>query len=163
LCSGIAACSGPRKPGPTNRTSLTEARLVAADSNSSEWLTNGGNFENSRFSPLHQLDTSTAGQLRPAWRHALGRASLTERFFGATDSARVWYRPRTWGVHPRQWGNDRQISTPLVADGMIYYTGAYNVVVAVNAASGREVWRYQHRMGRVPLLCCGPHNRGVAL
>jgi glucose dehydrogenase len=53
-------------------------------------------------------------------------------------------------------------ATPLVADGVMYLTTPRNHVVAIDAASGAEIWRYRHEM-KVDKLCCGPANRGAAL
>jgi alcohol dehydrogenase (cytochrome c) len=53
-------------------------------------------------------------------------------------------------------------TTPLVADGVMYLTAPFSHVVAVNAKTGRELWRYEHK--RVSdKVCCGPANRGAAL
>jgi len=53
-------------------------------------------------------------------------------------------------------------TTPLVADGIMYVSAPFSHVMAVDAATGREVWRYEHK-SRARKLCCGPANRGVAL
>ncbi|WP_244534662.1 PQQ-binding-like beta-propeller repeat protein [Hyphomicrobium sp. CS1GBMeth3] len=53
-------------------------------------------------------------------------------------------------------------TTPLVADGVMYVTAPFSHVVALDARSGRELWRYEHK--RISdKLCCGPANRGAAL
>nr|MBV6628369.1 PQQ-binding-like beta-propeller repeat protein [Oceanococcus sp. HetDA_MAG_MS8] len=54
-------------------------------------------------------------------------------------------------------------ATPIVADGVMYVSLPWNHVVALNAASGEEIWRYQHRRDMRRKPCCGPANRGVAL
>lgn len=53
-------------------------------------------------------------------------------------------------------------TTPLVADGVMYLTAPGSHVVALDAVTGRELWRYQH-VSRAEKLCCGPANRGAAL
>lgn len=53
-------------------------------------------------------------------------------------------------------------ATPIVADGVMYVSLPFSHVVALDAANGRELWRYEHRR-RVEKLCCGPANRGVAV
>jgi len=53
-------------------------------------------------------------------------------------------------------------ATPIVADGVMYGSLPFNHVVAVDARTGREQWRYQHQRRR-PAMCCGPANRGVAV
>lgn len=53
-------------------------------------------------------------------------------------------------------------TTPLVADGIMYLTAPFSHVVALDAKSGRELWRYEHKRASEK-LCCGPANRGAAL
>lgn len=53
-------------------------------------------------------------------------------------------------------------TTPLVADGVMYLSAPFSHVIAVDAASGVELWRYEHK-STAKKLCCGPANRGVAL
>lgn len=53
-------------------------------------------------------------------------------------------------------------TNPLVADGRMYLSTPYNHVVALDAATGSLLWRYNHDM-RVEHTCCGVLNRGVAL
>lgn len=55
-------------------------------------------------------------------------------------------------------------STPLVIDGVLYATGSWSRVYALDAASGRELWRFDPEVpgwkGRN--VCCDVVNRGVA-
>ncbi len=53
-------------------------------------------------------------------------------------------------------------TTPLVADGIMYLSAPFSHVIALDAKSGREIWRYEHKK-KTEKLCCGPSNRGVAL
>jgi quinohemoprotein ethanol dehydrogenase len=55
-------------------------------------------------------------------------------------------------------------ATPLVVDGVMYTTGAWNVLHAIDAATGKELWRYDPQVPRywMRYMCCGPANRGVA-
>ncbi len=52
-------------------------------------------------------------------------------------------------------------ANPLVVDGVMYLTTPRNHVVALDAATGAERWRYRHQMSQEQ-LCCGTHNRGLA-
>jgi alcohol dehydrogenase (cytochrome c) len=54
-------------------------------------------------------------------------------------------------------------TTPIVVDGVMYVTTAFNHVYALNAKTGEEYWHYKHAMGPVTTYCCGPSNRGVAV
>ena len=54
-------------------------------------------------------------------------------------------------------------TAPIVVDGVMYVTTSYNELYAVDAATGKEFWRYKHKQGPVTTFCCGPNNRGVAI
>jgi quinohemoprotein ethanol dehydrogenase len=58
------------------------------------------------------------------------------------------------------------VSTPLVADGVLYFVGSMNVVRAVDATSGKVLWRYDPKVmdqagGR--MRAGWDHSRGIAL
>ncbi len=53
-------------------------------------------------------------------------------------------------------------ATPIVVDGVIYVSLPFSGVAALDAATGREIWRYKHQSS-VAKPCCGPANRGVAV
>jgi alcohol dehydrogenase (cytochrome c) len=52
---------------------------------------------------------------------------------------------------------------PLVFDGVMYLTTPDNAVVAVDARSGRQLWRFQYRLPADSKFCCGGLNRGLAM
>ena len=52
-------------------------------------------------------------------------------------------------------------TTPIVVDNTMYATTAGGRVLALNAATGGELWSYDPEP-RTVTLCCGPTNRGVA-
>ena len=53
-------------------------------------------------------------------------------------------------------------ATPLVIGGVMYVTEAPNNVVALDPATGRPFWIYEHPLPDVTYPCCGKVNRGVA-
>lgn len=55
-------------------------------------------------------------------------------------------------------------STPLVIDGMLYVTGPWSRVYALDAATGAERWRFDPEVPgqQARRTCCGTVNRGVA-
>ena len=53
-------------------------------------------------------------------------------------------------------------ATPIVVDSVMFVSLPFSGVVALDARTGRELWRYEHRP-RSQTLCCGPANRGVAV
>ncbi len=68
------------------------------------------------------------------------------------------------------WSFDTQTdrgleATPLVADGVMYTTGSWSIVYALDAKTGKLLWKYDpqvpHRFGAK--ACCDVVNRGVAL
>jgi quinohemoprotein ethanol dehydrogenase len=56
-------------------------------------------------------------------------------------------------------------ATPLVVDGVIYTTGAWSVVYAIDGKTGELLWTYDPEVprSRARVLCCDAVNRGVAL
>ena len=54
-------------------------------------------------------------------------------------------------------------TTPIVVDGVMYVSLPYNHVVALDARSGKQLWRYEHERRPGWKMCCGPANRGVAV
>jgi alcohol dehydrogenase (cytochrome c) len=54
-------------------------------------------------------------------------------------------------------------TTPLVVDGVLYGTGQNNRAFAVDARTGRPIWRYQRNLPDKLQPCCGMVNRGFAI
>jgi PQQ-dependent dehydrogenase (methanol/ethanol family) len=54
-------------------------------------------------------------------------------------------------------------TTPIVVNGVMYVTTAFDHVYALNAKTGEQIWHYKHKMGAITTYCCGPNNRGVAV
>jgi glucose dehydrogenase len=54
-------------------------------------------------------------------------------------------------------------ATPIVQNGVMYLSLPFNHVVALDAQSGKEIWRYVHDRRKDWKMCCGPANRGVAV
>lgn len=101
--------------------------------------------------------------------------------------------PGNWMSHGRTYGeqrfsplarvNDRNIdrlglawqfkydldrvveATPIVVDGVLYTTGAYSMVYALDATSGKLLWKYDPEVyrGIQGSGCCDAANRGVAV
>lgn len=159
------ACDRAPSPPAGPATTGSAASAPSAGIMGRDWPMIAGDYGATRYSPLRDIDTATVPRLRVRTRTPFDGESVRERLFGWADSQRVWYRPSTWRFRPRRWlgQSERQTSTPVVVDGTAYFTGSYNRVLAVDASSGRLLWVHRYVMPRVPLLCCGPHNRGVAV
>jgi alcohol dehydrogenase (cytochrome c) len=54
-------------------------------------------------------------------------------------------------------------TTPLVIDGVLYVTGFNNNAWAIDARSGRTIWRYRRDLPSDLRLCCGAVNRGFGV
>jgi len=54
-------------------------------------------------------------------------------------------------------------TTPIVVNGIMYVTTAFDHVYALDARTGEQIWHYKHAMGPITTYCCGPNNRGVAV
>jgi PQQ-dependent dehydrogenase (methanol/ethanol family) len=58
---------------------------------------------------------------------------------------------------------DSMETTPIVVNGVMYVTTAFNHVYALDARTGEQIWHHKHNMGPITTYCCGPNNRGVAV
>src|SRR5205814_1335064 len=86
-------------------------------------------------SALADINTKNVGSLREAWSHVASRS-----------------------VRGLQ-------SYPLAADGVLYYSGSYNQVWALDGATGEVLWQYKQKLNEdlVAKQTHSPYNRGIAL
>jgi PQQ-dependent dehydrogenase (methanol/ethanol family) len=66
----------------------------------------------------------------------------------------------------RELGTSRALeATPIVENGVIYTTGSWSVVFALDARTGEPIWAFDPkvRRERAYFYCCDVVNRGVAL
>ncbi len=56
-------------------------------------------------------------------------------------------------------------SMPLAADGILYYSGPYNQVYALDGSTGEVIWYYRQKLDEdlVAKQTHSPYNRGIAL
>ena len=56
-------------------------------------------------------------------------------------------------------------ATPIVIDGVMYTTGAFSIVYALDARTGKLLWKYDPEVPRIVAAraCCDAVNRGVAV
>ncbi len=61
--------------------------------------------------------------------------------------------------------NRGQEATPLIVDGVMYFTAASSKVIALNAVTGARLWSYDPEVPHAWAVtaCCDVVNRGVAL
>jgi alcohol dehydrogenase (cytochrome c) len=103
-----------------------------------DWVTNGGNMTNERYSTLKQIDTSNVKQLKGAWMTRLKGSGLGGKYsFEAT---------------------------PLVKDGILYISTGNDDVFALDAKTGQILWEHWSGIGQqISTVCCGWLNRGLAM
>ena len=56
-------------------------------------------------------------------------------------------------------------ATPLIVDGVMYTTGSWSVVFAIDARTGKQLWKWDPQVPRTfgQRACCDVVNRGVAV
>jgi quinohemoprotein ethanol dehydrogenase len=55
-------------------------------------------------------------------------------------------------------------SSPLMIDGVLYVISAWNITYAIDARTGKQIWRYDPQVdrSRARYLCCDVVNRGIS-
>ena len=113
---------------------VTNDDIRADATNNSQVVTNGMGLQGQRYSTLDMLNTENVSSLQPVWAFSLGGE--------------------------KQRG---QQSQPMIKDGVMYVTGSYSRVFAVDARTGAKLWQYDARLPDGIMPCCDVINRGVAL
>ncbi|AQZ96290.1 PQQ-dependent methanol/ethanol family dehydrogenase [Halopseudomonas phragmitis] len=113
---------------------VTDEDILTDATTTHQIVTNGMGLQGQRYSPLTALNASNVDQLQPVWAFSLGGE--------------------------KQRGQQAQ---PMIKDGVMYITGSYSRVFAVDAKTGRKLWQYDHRLPDGIMPCCDVINRGVAL
>jgi len=97
--------------------------VLAGAVHAQEWHYYGGDAGGTRYSPLTQISRESVSHLKRAWTYHTGEM---EREGNATDRHRV---------APFE-------STPLVVNGVLYFSTPSNCVIALNAETGEEIWKF---------------------
>ena len=107
-----------------------------------EWRFYGGDAGGTRFSTLQQINRTNVGRLQRVWTYHMGE---TDRGGNETDRHHV---------APFE-------STPLVIDGVLYFSTPSNRVIALDAENGKEIWQFDPQGGQAGQRQFFQH-RGVA-
>ena len=97
-----------------------------------DWRHYGNDQGGSRFSPLGQITPANVGALKPAWTYHTGPLP---------EGARASFQ-----------------ATPIKIGERLYLCTGYNDVIALDAETGREIWRHRPRVdprGIYGLTCRG--------
>jgi glucose dehydrogenase len=103
-----------------------------------DWLHHGNDLANTRFQNLDQINPSNVKNLKVAWVFHTGVLDP----FAELEA------------------------TPIEVDGRLFITDGHDNVFALNAATGRMLWKFDGFSDEAQLaaffLCCGRNNHGVA-
>ena len=113
---------------------VTEDDLRNDETNTGQIVTNGMGRHLHRYSPLDIINKQNVKNLIPAWAFSFGGE--------------------------KQRGQEAQ---PLIYDGVMYVTGSYSRLYAIDVRTGEELWQYDARLPEGILPCCDVVNRGAAI
>ena len=113
---------------------VSDQDILQDPKNPGQIVTNGLGVQGQRYSPLDTLNVDNIKDLRPVWAFSFGGE--------------------------KQRGQQAQ---PMIKDGVMYLTGSYSRVFAVDARTGKKLWQYDARLPDDIRPCCDVINRGVAL
>jgi alcohol dehydrogenase (cytochrome c) len=101
------------------------------------WITNGGNVYNQRYSPLDQINTSNIKNLKGEWV-AHFNSGLDFKYSGEANA--------------------------IVYDGVMFMINGEDDVLALDAKTGETIWEYRPKINeKLETVCCGWTSRGVAV
>ncbi|MCP5143721.1 MAG: PQQ-binding-like beta-propeller repeat protein [Gammaproteobacteria bacterium] len=104
----------------------------------SDWVTNGGNVYNQRYSPLTQINRDNVAGLKGEWMVHLDGSGTEPRYSGEAQ--------------------------PLVENGIVYIVTGADDVFALKVEDGSRLWKYEAHLDQsIDSACCGWLSRGVGL
>ena len=115
----IALANRPVVPG-TLPSPMPRGMVEAVADAGEDWVAYGGTYASRRYSPLDQITPQNVGRLERVWSY------------------------RTGDTPERKWGAE---TTPLKVGDRIYLCSARNQLMALDARTGRELWRYDPEVG----------------
>ena len=113
---------------------VTQQQIDADAATPGDVLSAGMGPQGQRYSTLSQINASNVQNLVPVWSFSFGGE--------------------------KQRGQESQ---PLVSDGKMFVTGSYSRLFALDAKTGKKLWKYEHRLPDGIMPCCDVVNRGAAL
>jgi quinoprotein glucose dehydrogenase len=112
-------CGGQRWTKPNN-PEFPEVRRAT------EWPAYGGDSGGLRYSPLSQIDAGNVDELEVAWTYRHGDISDSDDPIGTSGFE----------------------ATPILVDGILYFSTPFGRVIALDPATGAEHWTYDHDFDR---------------
>ena len=121
-----AGLAGARPDQPFSRgTAISPDGNVAASHDAGSWTAYGGSNLANRFSPAAQITPANARDLVEAWHFRTGDTKPAD-----ADYAYAFQ------------------STPILVDGTLYLCTPSQIVIALDAATGAEKWRFDPQADR---------------
>ncbi len=114
---------------------------VSGDSIDQEWRSYGHDPGGVRFSPLKQINRANVDQLVRVWTYHTGETN--------------------WGSTSRSGQITAFESTPLMFDGLLYFTTPASRAIALDGETGKEIWVFDPVSGEKSSRHFMP-SRGVA-
>ena len=114
---------------------FANAELLKMQQNPNDWVMQNGNYANTRYSELDQINADNVKDLRVAWTFSTGVLRGHEG------------------------------GPLVIGDVMYVHTPFPNTVFALDLNNdGRIIWKYEPRQDAsvIPVMCCDTVNRGVA-
>ena len=115
-------------------SAVTEQMIEDSSKSGAEVLSWGLGRQGQRYSALKQVTTANVARLAPAWAFSFGGE--------------------------KQRGQESQ---PLIHDGKMFVTASYSRIFALDSATGKKLWKYEHRLPDGIIPCCDVVNRGASL
>ena len=146
---------------PAARGQVDQKRLMAADKHPGEWLTTGRDFGKGHYSPLAQINTKTVDRLGFAWDYhtntirgleatpvVVDGVMYTTGSVGQVYALDAQTGKELWTYDPH---NDMRVNQRACCDevnrgvavwqGKVYVASFDAHLIALKAATGREIWR----------------------
>ena len=114
------------------------ASPTSAQHGNHDWPNHGNDLANTRFQNLDQINPNNVNKLQVAWVFHTGVLDPLSELE----------------------------ASPIEVDGRLFITDGHDDVFALNAATGKQLWKFEGFNDEAQLaaffLCCGRNNHGVA-
>ncbi len=131
----MAACITVSAALAAGGSAFANTELLKMQENADEWVMPNGNYANTRYSTLDQINAENVGNLRVSWSFSTGVLRGHEG------------------------------GPLVIGDVMYIHTPFPNKVFALDLNNdGRIIWRYEPKQDTsvIPVMCCDTVNRGLA-
>ena len=137
--AGVLAMIWAAWQGPAQPAAQAPDKLLAAASAGDDWEHFGRTLSGTRYSPASEITPANADKLKVAWTYRTGDIAAN---YPNTKSAFMFE------------------ATPIKVGDLLYFCTPHDIVVALDADTGKERWRYDPKTNDngVAMLVC----RGVA-